>query len=114
MSQPMEGPNPMWRVAEILAIVACYGFAVGLAFVIVIIVLAVSYFMASIVDFAISYFMEGYDPWLLFVKFLVVIVSICCLIVSICCYAVGIAVGYFIGKQEVQNNDEASEENPSE
>ena len=111
MSQPMEGPNPMWRVAEILAIVACYGLAVGLAVVtiVVTIVLAVSYFRASILDFALSYFMEGRDP-LLFVKFMVILV----VIISIYCYAVGIAVGYFIGKQEVQNNDEASEENPSE
>ena len=108
MSQPMEGPNPMWRVAEILAIVACYGFAVGLA--VVTIVLAVSYFRASIVDFAINYIMEGHSPCLLVVKFMVILV----VILSICCYAVGIAVGYFIGKQEVQNNDEASEENPSE
>ena len=108
MSQPMEGPNPMWRVAEILAIVACYGFAVGLA--VVTIVLAVSYFRASIVDFAINYIMEGHSPSLLVVKSMVILV----VIISICCYAVGIAVGYFIGKQEVQNNDEASEENPSE
>ena len=108
MSQPMEGPNPMWRVAEILAIVACYGFDVGLA--VVTIVLAVSYFRASIVDFAINYCMEGHSPSLLVVKFMVILV----VILSICCYAVGIAVGYFIGKQEVQNNDEASEENPSE
>ena len=101
----------MWRVAEILAIVACYGIAVGLAVVLVVtIVLAVSYFRASILDFALSYFMEGHDPRLLVVKFMVILVAI----VTICCYAVGIAVGYFIGKQEVQNNDEASEENPSE
>ena len=91
MSQPMEGPNPMWRVAEILAIVACYGFAVGLA--VVTIVLAVSYFRASIVDFAINSFWEGHDP-LLLVKFMVILV----VIISICCYAVGMVVGYFIGK----------------
>ena len=108
MSQPMEGPNPMWRVAEILAIVACYGVVT-----IVLASLAVSYFRASIriVDFAINYVMEGHDPWLLVVKFMVILVVIVGLI---CCYAVGIAVGYFIGKQAVQNNDEASEENPSE
>ena len=96
MSQPMEGPNPMWRVAEILAIVACYGFAVGLAAVTIVlaVVLAVSYFRASILDFALSYFMEGRDP-LLFVKFMVILV----VIISIYCYAVGIAVGYFIRRR---------------
>ena len=97
MDQPMEGPNPMWRVAEILAIVACYGLAVGLA--VVTNILAVSYFRASIVGFALSSFMEGADPWLLVVRFMVILVVILVVIVSICCYAVGIAVGYFIRRR---------------